>query len=169
MTTVLENIDWSIWYFESVCIISEGHPGMLMYVANVMNPLYVNITSTIGDLVPEDILEIDDDDFITHSQIKYKDHHSVKKILEKHSEPCEFSFKKVDPECVQSIISHVGPHKATGHINILYKILKIAAPIETPVTSIINSSRNTFKFPSECKKAEVGPVHKKDELLNKQN
>ncbi len=34
--------------------------------ANVMNPLYVNITSTIGYLVTEDILEIDDD-VITHS------------------------------------------------------------------------------------------------------
>ncbi len=56
-------------------------------VANVMNPFYVNITLTIGDLVTDDILELDDDDFITHSQTKYKDHSSVKKILEKHPEP----------------------------------------------------------------------------------
>ncbi len=125
---------------------------------------------TIVDLVTEDILELDDDDFITHSQTKYKDHPSVKKILEKQPEPCKFSFKKVDPECVQSIISHLDIHKATGHDQIPSKILKISAPaMATPVTSIINSSLNTFKFPSECKKAEVVPLHKKDELLNKKN
>ncbi len=45
--------------------------------ANVMNPFNVNITSTIRHLVMEDILELDDDDFITHSETKYKDHPSV--------------------------------------------------------------------------------------------
>ncbi len=85
-------------------------------VANVMNPFYVNITSTIGYLVTEDILELDDD-VITHSQTKYKGHPkaSVKKILERHPKRCMFSFQNVDPECVQSIISHLEPHKATRH------------------------------------------------------
>ncbi len=92
-------------------------------VANVLNSFYVNITSTIGDLISEDILELYDDDFITHSQTKYRDNPSVKKKLKKHSEPCKFSFITVDPECVQSIISYLDLHKATGHDQIPSKIL----------------------------------------------
>ena len=139
-------------------------------VANVMNPYYVNITSSIGEPVTKDILELDDDDFIAHSQEKFKDHPSVKKILEKHPQPSNFKFKEVSPDSVQSIISHLDPHKATGYDKIPPKLLKIAAPaITNPITSIVNASIQTSKFPSECKKAEVGPVHKKDELLFKKN
>ncbi len=60
------------------------------------------------------------------------------------------------------------PHKATGYDKIPSKSLRIAAPaITNPVTSIINNSIRTSNFPSDCKRAEIGPAHKKDELLNK--
>ncbi len=110
--------------------------------------------STIGDLVSEDILDLDDDDFTTHSQTKYKDHPCVKKLLEKHPEPCKLSFKTVNPECVQSIISHLDLHKATGHDRIPSKILKIAAlaiatqshPLSTPPLIPPNSHHNVRRL-----------------------
>jgi hypothetical protein len=52
-----------------------------------MNPYYVNITSSIGEPVTKDILELDDDDFIAHSQEKVKDYPSLKSIQEKHPQP----------------------------------------------------------------------------------
>ncbi len=71
---------------------------------------------------------------------------------------------------MHSIISHLDPHKATWYDKIPSKLLRIAAPaIRNPVTSIINNSVRTSKFSSDSKRTEIGPVHKKDELLNKKN
>ncbi len=109
-------------------------------------------------------------DFIALSQEMFKDHPNVRKIHEKHPELSNVQFKEVSPESVYSIISHLDPHKATGYDKIHSKLLRIAAPaITNPVTSIINNSIKTSKFPSDCKRAEVGPANKKDELLNKKN
>ncbi len=139
-------------------------------VANVMNSFYVNITSTIDEPMTDEIMELDDDDFIALSQEKFKDHPSVRKIQDKHPEPSNIQFKEVSPESVHSIISHLDPHKATGYGKIPSKFFRIAAPaITNPVTSIINNSIKTSKFPSDCKRAEVGPAHKKDERLSKKN
>ncbi len=125
-------------------------------VANVMNSFYVNITSTIGEPMTDEIMELDDDHFIALSQEKFKDHPSVRKILGKHPEPSNFQFKEVSRESVHSIISHLDPHKATGYDKIPSKLLRIAASaITNPVTSIINNSIKTSKFPSDCKRAEV--------------
>ncbi len=109
-------------------------------LVNVMNSFYVNITSTIGEPMTDEIMELEDDHFIALSQEKFKDHPSVRKIHEKHPEPSNFPFKEVRPESVHSIISHLDPHKATGYDKIPSKLLMIAAPaITNPVTSIINN------------------------------
>ncbi len=90
------------------------------------------------------------------------------KYMKKHSEPSNFQFKEVSPESVHSIISHIDPHKTTGYDTIPSKLLRITAPaITNLVTSIINNPIRTSKFPSDCKKSEIGYVHKMDELLNK--
>ncbi len=47
-------------------------------VVNVMNSFYVNITSTIGEPMTEEIMELDDDDFIALSQETFKDHPTCK-------------------------------------------------------------------------------------------
>ncbi len=52
------------------------------------------------------IMELDDDDFIALSPERFKDHPSVRKIHEKHTEPSYFQFKEVSLESVHSIISH---------------------------------------------------------------
>ncbi len=109
----------------------------------------------------DEIMELDDDDFIALSQEKFKEHPSVRKIHEKHHEPSNFQFKEARPESVYSIISHLDPDKATGYDKIPSKLLRIAAPaITNPVTSIINNSIKASKFPSDCKRAEVGPAQK---------
>ncbi len=55
--------------------------------ANVINKFFTNITSTIREHVSEATLELDDEEFISLSYDKYKDHPSVKIIAENHQLP----------------------------------------------------------------------------------
>ncbi len=68
--------------------------------------------------------------------------------------------------------ANLNPAKTTGYDKspLPPKVLKIAAPVvANPIASIINNSIRTAKFPSDCKHAEIGPIHNKDELLLKKN
>ncbi len=58
-----------------------------------MNEFFTNITSTIGEPVPEATLDLDDEEFISLSYDKYKDHPIVKNIAENHQLPSNFEFK----------------------------------------------------------------------------
>ncbi len=67
---------------------------------------------------------------------------------------------------LSQLSAQLNPAKATGYDTIPPKVLKIAAPVvANPTALIINNSIRTAKFPSDCKHAEIGPIHKKDELL----
>ncbi len=135
-----------------------------------MNEFFTNITSTIGEPVSEATLDLDDEEFILLSYYKYKDHPSVIDIAENHQLPSNFEFKEVSPDHVQPTLSKLNPAKAKGYDKIPPKVLKIAAPvIANHIASIINNSIRTAKFPSDCKHDEIGPKHKKDELLLKKN
>jgi hypothetical protein len=71
---------------------------------------------------------------------------------------------------LHKILSNLDPKKATGFDGLSPRILKLAAQaVSTPISSIINTSISTSQFPEHCKKAEIGPVHKKDSLLSKKN
>ncbi len=71
------------------------------YTANVMNEYFTNITSTIGERVSEATLDLDDEEFISLSYDKYKDHPSVNNIAENHQLPSNFEFKEVSTDHVQ--------------------------------------------------------------------
>ncbi len=118
-------------------------------IANVMIEFFTNITSTIGEPVSETTLYLDDEEFISLSYDKYKDHPSVNDITENHQLPSNFEFKEVSPDDVQSTLSKLNPANATGYDNIPPpKVLKIAAPvILNPMASIINISIRTAKIP----------------------
>ena len=138
-------------------------------VADIFNEYYTNITSTIGSHVEASTLQCDDADFISFSNEKHKDHPSVKKISERHT-ASDFSFTQIPPAETEKILNKMDTKKATGYDSVSSKVLKIAAPvISIPLTAVINKCVTTAKFPSDCKKAEVGPIHKKESLLNKKN
>ena len=60
--------------------------------------------------------------------------------------------------------------KATGLDNISAKLLKVASPvIAESLCVIFNKSVETGIFPTEWKKAEVFPVHKKDDKSDPNN
>ena len=58
--------------------------------------------------------------------------------------------------------------KAAGYDNIPPKLIKIGAEIVcTPICSLVNKSIDMCSFPCLLKCAEVTPVYKKDDVMNK--
>ena len=69
-----------------------------------------------------------------------------------------------DSEDIGKIISDLDPNKAHGHEMISIRMLKICGEsIHKPFESIFRASLNDEHFLSEWKKANVLPIHKKDD------
>ena len=72
-----------------------------------------------------------------------------------------FNLVHVDYDNVFNQLTKLSNDKATSLDNIPYKLLKLAAPVITPIiTHLINHSFTTCKFPSCWKRARVIPVFK---------
>jgi len=134
-------------------------------VSNILNSFYVNITKDIGQ--PDVITQTESVEEIisTHS-----DHASVLKIKDRHIPADNFEFKRVNANDVHKLLSGLKSNKATGFDLIPPKLLKLgAASLCQPLQYLINLSFTTCSFPSALKMAEVVPVFKKGDNLNKQN
>ena len=69
-----------------------------------------------------------------------------------------------DSEDNGKVISGLDPNKAHGHDMISIRMLKICGEsIHQPLEPIFQASLNDERFPSEWKKANVVPIHKKDD------
>jgi hypothetical protein len=125
-------------------------------VVEIFNKYYVNVASNIGiDLDLENLRE----------------HTSVNAIRENCtlSRP-SFEFIHVTSTEVGKIINSIKTNKAIGFDNISAKFVKLAAPEITPVIAkLINKSMDQGIFPESLKKAEVVPVYKKADKLEKGN
>ena len=67
-------------------------------------------------------------------------------------------------EDIGKVISGLNPSKGHGHDMISIRMLKICGEsIHKPLESIFRASLNDEGFPSEWKKANVVPIHKKDD------
>ena len=82
----------------------------------------------------------------------------------------QFSFRLINSNQVSKIISNINIKNATGVDNISANILKSCAPaISHTVSCLINKTFKTSKFPYSLKVGQVLPLHKKKDLLNKEN
>ena len=64
----------------------------------------------------------------------------------------------------------LNPKKATGHDGLSPKILKLStAALATPLTNLFNYCIRTSTLPSDWKMSNVTPIHKKDEVTDKNN
>ena len=76
----------------------------------------------------------------------------------------QFSFKKVEPAVVESIISSMPNNKAPGRDKIPIRVIKdCIMPILPVITTTINTSLITSAYPIAWKIAEVTPIPKKKE------
>ena len=88
------------------------------------------------------------------------------KLLTEHNlSSCDFS----EPDILH-IINSQDLNKAHGHDMISIRMLKLCGEaICRPLNIIFKTCLNTGKFPSEWKKGNVVPIHKKDDKRNVKN
>lgn len=126
-------------------------------VCEVFNDFFVNVAKDIGNSTGN-----------THN---LSTHPSVMKISENiPKDTPNFSFKEVTTEDVHKIVSKFDTKKATGVDGISTKLLKFCLdPICRPLSRLINTTIVQSKFPPRLKAAQVLPLFKKKDPLNKEN
>ena len=114
----------------------------------------------------EDIYEV-----VDTAILKYKDHPSILKIIEKMPITSEeFEFQPVTESYILKEIKSLKSGKATLFKHIPVKILKENADLlHTRMTDLINTNLENNLFPDVLKLADVNPVHKKDVRINPEN
>ena len=81
-----------------------------------------------------------------------------------------FHFKHVNPDDVYSVIHSVNANKATGYDMMPPRLVKISAHyLCYPLCRIINLCIDKGVFPDSMKHAEIVPVFKKGEKMEKSN
>ena len=132
-------------------------------VANIFNDYFCNIASTIG---------FDDPITTTHDVInKHRDHPSVLKIRETYSKEADsFSFSCVDANVVTSKLRSIKINKGPGYDCIPGKLIRLAHEVLSPhFTYMLNQCITRSVFPSNMKNAELSPLYKREDQLNKVN
>ncbi len=82
----------------------------------------------------------------------------------------EIRFGCVTKEQVYDKLFKMNERKATSHEGILPKLIKMVAyEISYPITYIVNKAIKTSSFPNNLKCAQVSPVYKKGDPLDKAN
>ena len=99
-----------------------------------------------------------------------KQHPSLIKISEKGFQENAFTFKVTSNETVSKIIDKLNTKKATGADKISVKLLKLTKDaLVPPITNIVNKSTISGVFPDKLKEAQVTPLYKKKDPLEKSN
>jgi hypothetical protein len=122
-------------------------------VGELFNSHYVNIASDIG----------------SGRSIDPESHPSILAISTNNGiHP--FKFRKTTTKFVSEQIDKIGLRKATGVDGISPKLIRLAKPaLVGPLTDLINMSISSGTFPDRLKEAQVTPVFKKNDPLDKVN
>ena len=100
----------------------------------------------------------------------YKDHSSVLNIKSIITGLKHFSFTNVTNDIVVMKVKQLKVNRSCGYDLIPSKLLKIGCvPISDSFTMIINKCINQCIFPEQLKHAEVTPLFKKNDYLDKSN
>jgi len=135
-------------------------------VANIFNDYFINITKNLSE--PDHVLNMNIDELLDH----YADHSSVKCIENFVSQQptTPFSFTAVTNDQVISKLKSLKCNKAQGYDQLPTKLMKIGADVIGPhLCKIINCSILHSQYPDDLKHAEVVPLFKKQDKLNKSN
>ena len=132
-------------------------------VCDIFHDYFVGIASTIGFA-----------DEITNASgaiYKHQNHPSVLKIEGKFGRLSDsFTFKSVHPELVFKKPKSINVRKATGYDNIPGKLLRGAhLELSVPFAKLINECFIQSTFPDLLKCAELNPIYKKSDSLQKGN
>ena len=103
--------------------------------------------------------------------IDHQNHPSILKIRKKHAiKDDDFDFKSVSEEFIDKKLRSINNRKSQGYDDIPEKLLRLAhAPLAPHLTYLVNLCFRTATFADNLKNAELSPIDKKDEYLNKTN
>ncbi len=97
-------------------------------------------------------------------------HPSILQIKNQSCTNTPFDFQKTSIDKVEKIINKLNIKKATGADGIPAKVVKQSKSTIVPqLTSLINLTIDTGFFPDRLKQAQVTPIHKKNDQLDKAN
>ena len=141
-------------------------------LATVMNTFFVNITERL-DLKKYDDSSLNPINSENISDIleKHKNHpRSVQEISQTFMTNKKFFFEFMTEDLVREELMNLDGFKATLIGDISVNILKSTVDIHLPfITNSINLSIENGCFPEELKIAEVSPIFKKKDDLDKEN
>ena len=135
-------------------------------LATIMNNFYINIAKDL-ELKKDSKGKLNNLEDILKA---YESRLSIEKIKKVIKTTEKFSFHNVKDDEVQKIIMNLDGSKATPVGDIPTDMLKQAIDIHLLImTQIINMSIDNNCYPEDLKLAEVSPVFKKKDDLNKEN
>ena len=135
-------------------------------LATIMNNFFINITKD---------LELKKDSKDKPNNLEdilkaFKSHSGIEKIKKAINTTEKFSFCNVKDDVVRKFIVNLDGSKATPVGDIPTDMLKQTIDIYLPIMiQIINMSIDNGCYPDDSKLAEVSPVFKKREDLDKEN
>ena len=133
-------------------------------VCNIFNSHFASCANHIGYSQP-----ITDSECMNLISGSFENHHSISSINDQKLES-KFKFTEIDLDHVFKLLAKVNVKKSTGVDKISPRLLKLSTTeIAQPLTNLINMSIKTNTFPDNLKKAEVSPLFKKDDSMNKIN
>ena len=135
-------------------------------LATIMNNFYINIAKDL-ELKKDSKGKLNNLEDILKA---YESRLSIEKIKKAINTTEKFSFHNLKDDEVQKIIMNLDGSKATPVGDIPTDMLKQAIDIHLLImTQIINMSIDNNCYPEDLKLAEVSPVFKKKDDLNKEN
>ena len=141
-------------------------------VAKVLSNSFSNAVKELGVQIPSEYLEdvsIVSDDPIDKIVKKYDNHPSIILITE-NVDKGDFSFNTVTLADVEKVVASLDSKKASTRNSIPTPVLKENRNICCePLTNIINSEITNSPVDSCLKRADVTPIHKAEEITNKNN
>ena len=140
-------------------------------VANIFNIHFVNIVKSLNlpQWSSQPVIELKYGN-LDKILDKYKNHSSINFINEKmRNSNMSFSFEYATEDEVSKIISSLDDRKSTSGFIPTWVIKQFQHIIIKPLTECINFCLSTGNFPDELKLAEVLPIFKKHDKLDKGN
>ena len=123
-------------------------------VCEIFNDFFVNVADSIGQ----------------GTSFDSETHPSICKIKENKKEEKSFNFSYIDENKVSKLIDKLQIKKATGVDKLSSKIIKLGKPaLQSPLADLINLSIRTSTFPENLKRAQLAPLHKKNDPMEKSN
>ena len=138
-------------------------------ICNIFNHFFSTVADGIG---LNDSIDTTSTGFIKNVINKHSTHPSVIKIYEMMSENKrpEFKFVKLNHQTMQKYLKQVKVNKATGYDGIPAKMIQMCdEDLCGILTEIINECFDMSIYPDDMKRAEVSPLFKKADDMDKSN